>query len=439
MIGDWFYLMPLELAVAALLFCAHVDWRRDRYVRGAVLLAAQLLLFALVYPPMIRRLNLVDSTSLPWLAAMTAYFGLCAASLIVVLHDAARVSWMESLVIVAAGYSVQHIAFDAFRLMLYCPWAVRFRDDPWWNLLGEVVAFAAVYALAYLCFARRLTIDGEKVHSRIQWVAGCVGILVFVIEFNLLFVQHKSDDVQVVGYLYSMVCVLLALSCLMLVATNDRLYGDLAMMRQTDRLKEEHYEIAKETIELINIKCHDIRKSFASLYAGEGARPSDESIREVENSIRIYDAMFHTGNDSLDVLLNEKSLYCSSNGIMLTCVADGRRLGFMDRADLYALFGNMLDNAVESAGRVPDPAKRVINVSVAVNDRLVVIKEDNYYAPDRVPAFRDGLPLTTKGDARHHGFGMRSIAWQVRKYGGELTVDARDEVFSLTIVLPLPV
>lgn len=177
---------------------------------------------------------------------------------------------------------------------------------------------------------------------------------------------------------------------------------------------------------------------MASLYADGAGRPSPGSIREVEDSIRIYDSIFRTGNESLNALLTEKSLYCSGNGIMFTCSVDGRRLGFIERSDLYALFGNMLDNAVESVLHVTDPDKRVIDLTVSVNGGLLLIDEHNFYAPDRQPRFRDGLPVTTKDDPRYHGFGVRSIDRQVHRYGGEMTISAEHELFSMSIVIPLP-
>ena len=123
---------------------------------------------------------------------------------------------------------------------------------------------------------------------------------------------------------------------------------------------------------------------------------------------------------------------------MFTCSVDGRRLGFIERSDLYALFGNMLDNAVESVLHVTDTDKRVIDLTVSVNGGLLLIDEHNFYAPDRQPRFRDGLPVTTKDDPRYHGFGMRSIDRQVHRYGGEMTISAEHELFSMSIVIPLP-
>lgn len=156
----------------------------------------------------------------------------------------------------------------------------------------------------------------------------------------------------------------------------------------------------------------------------------------MEDSIRIYDSIFRTGNEAMDVLLTEKSLYCSANAVTLTCMVDGNALDFMEASDLYALFSNILDNAIESAVKLDDPGRRTISLTVRTIGKLLICEEQNYYAGELT--MRDGLPVTTKSDTRFHGFGMRSIAYQVRKYQGELRITGKDGVFSMTVILPLP-
>lgn len=50
----------------------------------------------------------------------------------------------------------------------------------------------------------------------------------------------------------------------------------------------------------------------------------------------------------------------------------------------------------------------------------------------------DGFPVTTKGSADYHGFGVRSMAQTAEKYGGNVSVTAKGGVFALNIVIPVP-
>lgn len=110
----------------------------------------------------------------------------------------------------------------------------------------------------------------------------------------------------------------------------------------------------------------------------------------------IYDADPYSQTPALDVVLAGKMLTCNSLGINITCMADGRRLDFMEDCDVYALFGNILDNAIEAVGQVEAPELHVITLTVDTKDDFLIIECENYFSGKLV--FDDGLPLTTKTD-----------------------------------------
>lgn len=65
------------------------------------------------------------------------------------------------------------------------------------------------------------------------------------------------------------------------------------------------------------------------------------------------------------------------------------------------------------------------------------IAESNYYAGD-ISFDERGLPLTDKTDKENHGFGMTSISSVVEKYGGDVTIEAKNGLFKLDVLLPMP-
>lgn len=68
---------------------------------------------------------------------------------------------------------------------------------------------------------------------------------------------------------------------------------------------------------------------------------------------------------------------------------------------------------------------------------LVAIHLENYYeGPDW--ASDAALPRTTKQNKSYHGFGLRSIQMTAEKYGGEMSVHAKDHLFCLDVILPSP-
>lgn len=429
-----FILFPLTFVCGTLVFCLHVEWRRSWRILA---IPAFVIVCGLIYDPLTIWADSVENVSSLLVRAL--YYICCSVMFVAILRCCTRLTWLESLVTVVAGYAVQHLAVDVYALIDDTGWAQRNPDGPLERFMTDFLGvFIIVYALTYACIGRRRVVDDGKIRNRLVWVLVCAGILLFVITFSMLVVEDRSLETRLVGHIYDAICVALMLAVLMLVAANDRLYGDLAALRQTEQLARQHYEIARENIDLINIRCHDIRKSISRMADNRADTTTGDLLRQVEGNIRIYDSIFHTGNEYLDVLLTEKGLYCSGNAITFTCVADGRRLGFMDDTDVFELFSNILDNAIESAARMQEPGKRVVNLGVEANGGLLVIRSENYYPNTDVPKFSDGMPVTTKTDHRQHGFGTRSIAWQARKYNGEASFQASDGVYTVTVVVPIP-
>ena len=195
------------------------------------------------------------------------------------------------------------------------------------------------------------------------------------------------------------------------------------------------YIQSRDSMELINRKYHDIKHQIAVLRAESDPQRRSEWLDTIERDIAVYDSQYQTGNAVLDTLLASKSMSCQENGIQMTCVADGTLLGFMDAMDICAVFGNALDNAIESVVEADDPEKRLIHLSVSKEKGFVLIRAENYYEGER--HFDDGIPKSTKGDSAYHGFGVKSIRYTARKYGGDLSITAQDHWFDLKVLIPL--
>ena len=66
---------------------------------------------------------------------------------------------------------------------------------------------------------------------------------------------------------------------------------------------------------------------------------------------------------------------------------------------------------------------------------MVKIQVENY-TPAEVEIV-GGFPQTTKQDKLSHGYGVKSIAYIVEKYGGIMNFEASDHTFILDVMLPL--
>jgi len=197
-----------------------------------------------------------------------------------------------------------------------------------------------------------------------------------------------------------------------------------------------NYQIAQQSIDMVNQKYHDLKHQIAILRAEVDSKESMAYLEQMENEIKIYEAQNKTGNKILDTVLTGKNIYCQSSGINLTVVADGLALDFMEPMDISTLFGNALDNAIESVRKLPEEEKRLIHVAVTRQRDFLRIRVENYYEGNLV--FENGLPATTKEDKEYHGYGLKSIRNTVKKYNGSVTIDAKEKWFELRILIPLP-
>lgn len=197
----------------------------------------------------------------------------------------------------------------------------------------------------------------------------------------------------------------------------------------------EQYKQAERTMELINYRYHDLKNHILVLRAEEGKNSQSEYLDKLEKEIHDYEVLNKTGNQVLDTLLTSKNLQCTKHKITLTSVVDGSLFSFMDVMDICSIFGNALDNAIESVRKIKDYEKRLIHVDASSEKNFLIIRFENYYEGEI--QFDKELPVTTKKEKSIHGYGLKSLKYTVHKYNGEVNIDARDNWFRLRILIPL--
>lgn len=206
---------------------------------------------------------------------------------------------------------------------------------------------------------------------------------------------------------------------------------NIAQMKYIIAQSEEQYKISQDTIESINIKCHDMRHKVNQIV---GDNLSQETLKEVTDVINIYDSLIDTGNKTLDVILREKQLICDKYEISFTRLVTGKAVSFLSEGDLFCLFGNILDNAIDATKNLEKKSKRYINLVVkGVGEGIAHIECQNYFYSEI--EFEDNLPKTRNQDKNSHGFGMKSIQNIVNKYGGSLSISTNKHLFTLKIVV----
>ena len=199
-------------------------------------------------------------------------------------------------------------------------------------------------------------------------------------------------------------------------------------------MQYKNYQLSKENIDMVNQKYHDLKHQINLLKTQAYVGKSTSYLEKMEREIRVYETQNKTGNQILDAVLTNKAMICQNKEIELKFIVDGGALSFMEDMDVSALFGNMLDNAIESAEKQREKQKRLIWLYVTKEKQFVRIRTENYC--DEKIRFKNGMPVTTKKDRRLHGYGMKSIKSTVEKYHGSVVAAQENNWFELKILLP---
>ena len=329
------------------------------------------------------------------------------------------------------GYAVQHIAYS---LLMIASAALEMAGAP--IVQGTLLFIAVEFGVTAAVYLPVFFFYGKFVRRAVEDVQGKKLILPFSLLMAVTVVLCMlsilyTGEVRVVVSCYAIVL------CVTILYAMYKVYevGKLRYERQTARAvaaaQKEQYEVQKRNIDYINVKCHDLRKQLELL---RGGNVSEEKLRQMQRSVTIYDSFARTGNRTLDAILSEKGLFCEQEGIRFTCMADGARLAFLDDIDLCAIFCNLIDNAVEAVMRIPERDKRLISLKVEPIGNMAHIGIFNNF----LPAEGKGAFQTGKQDVREHGFGLKSVRMAVESYKGEMKVYAKNNVFNVNILLPVP-
>lgn len=433
-------LFMTELLVAEILFTHKMKRRRHFALRALV---ALLLCYAFaVFYPLPEKIAYTSLYSSAMFLAMflITYFAIAA------VYD---IGWGNALFCAVSAYTVQHLAYAlvsiCFALLGSFDFSTMYTSSLFdFSRLDEgslIVALAYVniyvfvYCLCYFILAPRFKNLGELKIVKFKVLFLAAFFLLVDIVLNAAVVYDASSDVNTyLFYIYNLLCCVLIFYMQSDIVREKNMNTELQHVSEALRQAEKQYELQKENINLINMKCHDLKHQI-SRFAAAGGMDKD-TVAEIQNMISIYDAAVKTGNEVLDIILTEKSLYCNDKHIKLSCMVDCSDFGKISEGDLYALFGNILDNGIEAVNKIEDEARRCITLDIHSVNRFVSVRTENYYEGE-IEFAPDGLPVTGKADKRFHGFGMRSVAAIVEKYDGTLSIAAENGIFTLTLLFPL--
>ena len=334
-----------------------------------------------------------------------------------------------------AGFAAQHIA-NKFTILLGLVPMIKWIADQsvTMHAVFEILVFSYVYLIIFMFFGRHRTNAKSNLHLQLLSlviVFTCIGV-------NRLVVDHAAGDIyfEIAACLYAIMCCVFALIIQFTVTKWQQADTERLLTAQLFTESKKQYEQWSVNAGMIKQWIHDLRHLMNRIENLASQKQVDiPDISRVKAAVDRISPTAKTGNDALDVLLQNMDDLCRQNSIELQCVAYADCLKYFDGMKLYFLFANAIDNAMESVSGIEDPEKRLIDISIRAFGDSASIHIWNYFSGPIT--FNSGLPVTNKG-GEAHGFGMKSMQRIVDEFDGVMHAHTEGEIFNLDIMLPVP-
>ncbi len=181
---------------------------------------------------------------------------------------------------------------------------------------------------------------------------------------------------------------------------------------------------------------HDYHNHIQALKANLDngqAQKAREYLNQIEHELDKVDTFVKSGNMMVDAILNSKLTLAMKQNIKINCDAYLPQELFLTDVDLCTILGNVLDNALESCGKIPE-TKRFIRIYIAMVKEQFYLSVQN--GSKEVIGFEQQNFITTKRG--NHGLGMKRVAAVVDRWGGYLNLNQETGVFATEITIPKP-
>ena len=235
-------------------------------------------------------------------------------------------------------------------------------------------------------------------------------LLYFVVTYFISHrLTHKEDSIHFSPYEH--------------IKQKNAQIAELKLQSQRDADSAEYYRTLSEQDEQQKVLIHDIKKHLNAIADLNEHHETDKIAAyltrvlgspELQHSVRVCD------NDLLNSLICRYQKICLMKKIAFHIDIRSKCIDFVSYDDLSILFGNLMDNAVESAEKMAVNPFIELSVFCRENTNMTIITLIDSCRVNPIDKNGNLLP-TKKPNPQFHGFGMRSIENIVKKYNGEMT------------------
>lgn len=330
------------------------------------------------------------------------------------------------------------IGISFWQFLLLAGMGILFRSEAFLegdNIYGlSAVWLLHIILIVAVCYGvRRQNVERKNV-LRVACIVALAGFMAVVTlsEQNILAIPDDTLD------MWMILAMVLLMS--VLVFHMNRQYE---VEKELAKLKTEQAELLERDYTALNNAYAVNAKLFHDLHNHLGAlrqllfhekyEKAMAYLDELQEPIREMTDTVWTGDETVDYLINSKAAVAASDGIQLQVEVEYPRHANIRSADLCAILGNLLDNALEAVRKIPEPERRSIKLTIRRINQMLVIKVENYFAEPL--AVENGSLKTTKTEAGLHGWGVKSAQTAVEKYDGMIRTTCEGDIFRAVATL----
>lgn len=287
-------------------------------------------------------------------------------------------------------------------------------------LVIEIIISKVLYFLVVMILLRFTQRDNTIVKVPTAFYIFPLITLVSVICFWYISLnQYLEFKNQIILGIVSVLLLLATLFVFFSFQANVQRENKLLLLQQEqDKIKTDitYYNILERQNNNLRTYAHDAKNHLTTIKNLNANHEIETYISKMITCLEEYSKVCHSGNHTLDVIIDKYVTECQINDISFEFDIKNNNLSNIESYDIVSILGNLLDNAVEAAKK--SDAKQVTIETDFRNNFSVIIVSNSC---DKSPKLDDSeFPVTTKKNNRLHGFGLKSVKKTVKKYKGDL-------------------
>ena len=316
-----------------------------------------------------------------------------------------------------------------------------------------------IYQVVMMVIAESVIIAGcltlKKIIERIPPHLSSINVMTIFIPLllNIIVMAVCTDNLYndkkvIIGNIWSVITIsivpiVMFLGTVCNIVILENYLNEKKLQISEMSLQYDYYMKQSKDMENIRRLSHDIKNHLEVLKENIEPEQKIEYINGIERKLNKYQSYYKSGNTFIDNLLHTKRLEAIEKGIEFKVFADFTEFRQIRNEDLCVIISNTIDNALREC-RLMKEENPMVECLVQLKAKKVKgflsILCENSLRDSQVRYLRENATLeTSKEDKKNHGFGVKNIKSVVKDYGGEVSFSVLDDMFSVSVIIPIEI